>query len=40
MRRDQRRRTAAAEARALKDDPVDLAEVRAIQREMATLREG
>ena len=40
MRRDQRRRTAAAEARALKEDPVDLAEVRAIQREMATLREG
>ena len=40
MRRDQRRRTAADEARALKDDPVDLAEGRAIQREMAALREG
>jgi len=40
MRRDERRRMATEEARALKDDPVDLAEVREIQQEMAALREG
>lgn len=40
MRRDERRQVAAQEALALKEDPVDLAEVRAIQREMAALREG
>lgn len=40
MRRDERRRIAAAEARAIKEDPVDLAEVRAIQQDMAALREG
>ncbi|NJC21356.1 hypothetical protein BJ994_000432 [Arthrobacter pigmenti] len=40
MHRDERRRIAAAEARAVKDDPADLAEVRAIQQEMAALREG
>lgn len=40
MRRDERRRVAAEEGRALKDDPVDLAEVRAIQDDMAALREG
>lgn len=40
MSRDERRRVAAAEARALKDDPDDLAEVHAIQQEMAALREG
>jgi len=31
MQRDERRKVAAAEARAIKDDPGDLAEVRAIQ---------
>ncbi len=40
MRRDERRQVAAAEARAIKDDPVDLAEVRAIQQDMAALHEG
>ncbi|MBA3251477.1 MAG: hypothetical protein H0T66_14495 [Geodermatophilaceae bacterium] len=40
MHRDERRQIAAAEARAIKNDPVDLAEVRAIQQEMAALREG
>lgn len=38
MRRDERRHVAAAEARAIKDDPVDRAEIRAIQRDMAALR--
>ncbi|HEY5224909.1 MAG TPA: hypothetical protein VIJ18_17915 [Microbacteriaceae bacterium] len=40
MSRDERRRIAAAEARAIKDDPADLAEVRAIQHDMAALHEG
>jgi len=40
MRRDERRRVAAAEARAIKDDPEELAEIRAIQAEMAALDEG
>ena len=40
MHRDERRQIAAAEARAIKSDPVDLAEVRAIQQEMAALQEG
>jgi len=40
MHRDERRQIAAAEARAIKSDPVDLAEVRAIQQEMAALHEG
>lgn len=40
MSRDERRQIAAAEARDIKDDPADLAEVRAIRREMAALREG
>ncbi len=38
MRRDERRQLAAAEARAIKDDPTDLAEIRAIQADMAALR--
>jgi hypothetical protein len=38
MRRDERRQVAAAEAHAIKDDPVDRAEIRAIQRDMAALR--
>lgn len=37
MRRDERRQLAAAEAHAIRDDPADLAEVRAIQKEMAAL---
>jgi len=40
MQRDERRQVAAAEARAIKDDPVDLAGVRAIQHDMAALHEG
>jgi hypothetical protein len=37
MRRDERRHLAAAEARAIKDDPADLAEIRAIQEDKAAL---
>lgn len=37
MRRDERRQLAAAEARAIKDDPVDLVEIRAIQEDRAAL---
>lgn len=40
LHRDERRRIAAAEARALKDDPADLAEIRTIQQEMAALNAG
>ncbi len=40
MMRDERRQVAAAEARAIKDDPVDLAEIRAIQQDLAALHEG
>jgi len=40
MRRDEHRQLAAAEARAIKDDPADLDEVRAIQQDMAALHEG
>lgn len=40
MHRDERRQVAAAEARAIKDDPVDIAEIRAIQQDMAALHEG
>lgn len=40
MHRDERRQIAADEARAIKNDPVDLAEVRAIQQEIAALHEG
>ena len=40
MQREERRRVAAAEARAIKDDPDDLAEIRAIQQDMAALHEG
>lgn len=39
MQRDERRRVAAAEARAIKDDPADLAEIRAIREDMAALHE-
>lgn len=40
MDRDERRQIAAAEARAIRNDPVDLAEVRAIQQEIAALHAG
>lgn len=40
MQRDERRRVAAAEAHAIKDDPDDLAEIRAVQQDMAALHEG
>lgn len=40
MSRDERRQVAAAEARAIKDDPLDLAEIRAIQEDLAALHEG
>lgn len=40
MRRDERRRVAAAEARAIRDDPRDLAEIAAIHADMAALHEG
>lgn len=40
MRRDERRRVAAAEARAIRDDPHDLAEIAAIHADMAVLHEG
>lgn len=39
MSRDERRRIAAAEARAVNNDPADLAEVRAIQQDIAALHE-
>ena len=40
LERDERRRLAAAEARALADDPVDRAEVEAIRQDRAALHEG
>jgi ABC-type transporter Mla MlaB component len=40
VQRDERRQVAAAEACAIKDDLADLAELRAIQQDMAALREG
>ncbi len=40
MQRDERRQIAAAEAEAIKDDPADLAEIRAIREDLAALREG
>lgn len=40
MQRDERRQVAAAEARAIKDDPEDRAEVAAIQQDLAALRAG
>jgi hypothetical protein len=40
MQRDERRQVAAAEARALKDDPVDRAEILAVQKDIAALYEG
>jgi len=39
MRRGEGHQVAAAEALAIKDDPVDLLEIRAIQQDMATLHE-
>ncbi len=40
MQRDERRQVAAAEAQAVKDDPADLAEIKAIRQDMAALHEG
>jgi hypothetical protein len=40
MQRDDRRKVAAAEAHAIKDDPADLAEIQEIQQAMAALHEG
>ncbi len=40
MKRDERRQVAVQEARAIRDDPADLAEIRAIQQDMDSLREG
>ncbi len=40
MQRDERRQIAAADARAIKDDPADLVEIRAIHQDMAALHEG
>lgn len=40
MTRDERRRLAAAEARAIKDDPADLAEIAAVQRDRAALHQA
>lgn len=40
MRRDEGRRVAAAEARAIKDDPEDRAEIAAIQQDLAALQAG
>jgi hypothetical protein len=37
MERDERRRVAAAEARAIRDDPDDRAEISAVQEDMAAL---
>lgn len=37
MKRDERRAVAAAEARALKDDPEDRAEIKAIHEDLAAL---
>lgn len=37
MQRDERRQVAAEEARAIKNDPADRAEIRAIQQELAAL---
>ncbi len=40
MRRDEGRKVAAAEARAIKDDPADPDEIRETQQDMAALHEG
>ena len=37
MRRDERRHIAAAEALAIRDEPAEQAEIRAIQKDMAAL---
>lgn len=39
MTRDERRSIAAAEARAIKDDPADRAEIDAIREDLAALQE-
>lgn len=40
LQRDERRQLAAAEARAIAADPADLAEIKAIQDEIAALHAG
>ena len=40
LQRDERRQLAAAEARAIAAHPVDVAEIRAIQDDIAALHEG
>ncbi len=40
MQRDERRQRAAAEARAIRDDPVDRAEIQATQEDRAALHAG
>ena len=40
MQRDERRRIAATEARTIKDDPEDRAEIAAIQEDLTALRTG
>ncbi len=40
MQRDERRQRVAAEARAIRDDPVDRAEIQAIQEDRAALHAG
>jgi len=40
MQRDERRQRVAAEARAIRDDPVDHAEIQAIQEDRAALHAG
>jgi Arc/MetJ-type ribon-helix-helix transcriptional regulator len=40
MGRDETRQLAAAQARAIRDDPEDLAEIRAIREDLAALNES
>lgn len=40
MQRDERRRVGAADAAAIREDPVDRAEIREIRADMAALHEG
>lgn len=40
MSRDETRRLAAEQARAIRDDPADLAEIRAVREDLAALHEG
>jgi Arc/MetJ-type ribon-helix-helix transcriptional regulator len=40
MSRDETRKLAAEQARAIRDDPADLAEIQAIREDLAALNEG